>query len=362
MLTREKVFNIIVILLGLSFVWFFTSIFAYMVIAAVVALIAKPLKNIFQKIKIRKKPINDGIISAFILIIFLALMFASFYLILPILMSQADDLKKLNYNEIYNNIQLAIADFEAQLKSYGVISEDQNLTLLITNYFTAFSENIQVDTLVSSAINAASSVFIGFSTVLFMSFFFIKDERLFTRIILMFIPLEQKTEVSHVLLKIRLLLTRYFVGLLTEVVAMMILISLGGLIIGLKNAILIGVIGGFLNIIPYIGPLIGMVIGAILVTISSISLGVDATLPLVYGILTVFVVANLIDNFLLQPFIYSNSVKAHPLEIFIVIVVGGTLAGVTGMVLAIPLYTILRVVAKEFLGDQEFIKRMIKEI
>ncbi|MEK6617008.1 MAG: AI-2E family transporter, partial [Bacteroidota bacterium] len=65
-------------------------------------------------------------------------------------------------------------------------------------------------------------------------------------------------------------------------------------------------------------------------------------------ILIVFPIVNLTDAFLLQPLIYSSSVKAHPLEIFLVILVGATIGGIGGMILAVPSYTILRVFAKEF--------------
>ena len=149
---------------------------------------------------------------------------------------------------------------------------------------------------------------------------------------------------------------------MAEVGSMMILESIGGLILGLPNAILIGFIGGLLNVIPYIGPLIGAAMASILVIVSHASLGIDATLPLVYGILAVFAIANVIDNFLLQPIIYSNSVQAHPLEIFIVIIVGGSLYGPIGMILAIPVYTILRVIAKEFFHDQAFVHSVTKDL
>jgi len=179
---------------------------------------------------------------------------------------------------------------------------------------------------------------------------------------MLFVPPDKKENFSNILLKIRKLLSRYFVGLMTEVGSMMILESIGGLILGLPNAILIGFLGGLLNIIPYIGPLIGAAIASLLVIISNASMGMDATLPLVYGILAVFAISNLIDNFLLQPMIYSKSVQAHPLEIFIIIIVGGSLFGTAGMILAIPVYTIIRVIAKEFFQDQAFVHSVTKDL
>ena len=70
----------------------------------------------------------------------------------------------------------------------------------------------------------------------------------------------------------------------------------------------------------------------------------------------------LIDNFVFQPLIFSNSVKAHPLEIFIVIFSAGLLFGITAMLVAIPFYTIFRVMAKEFLHDFKFVQKLTRNI
>ena len=70
----------------------------------------------------------------------------------------------------------------------------------------------------------------------------------------------------------------------------------------------------------------------------------------------------MLDNFLLQPIIFSNSVNAHPLEIFLVILIAGTVAGISGMIFAIPFYTFIRIIAKEFLSQFEIVKSLTKNI
>ncbi len=179
---------------------------------------------------------------------------------------------------------------------------------------------------------------------------------------MLFVNDKNEERTHQILNKINRMLTRYFTGILIEVSSMMILISLGAWAVGLKNAILIGFIGGLMNLIPYIGPLIGASIATVLVTMTNIYLGIDHTAGLIGGILLVFLIANMIDNFLLQPIIYSNSVNAHPIEIFIVIIMGGTLGGPLGMIIAIPTYTIIRITVKEFFGDKIFIKKLMKDI
>jgi predicted PurR-regulated permease PerM len=71
---------------------------------------------------------------------------------------------------------------------------------------------------------------------------------------------------------------------------------------------------------------------------------------------------NLTDAFVVQPFIFSKRVKAHPIEIFLVVLVGGTIGNIEGMIVAVPLYTIVRIIAKEFLSKYRFVQRLTDEL
>ena len=75
-----------------------------------------------------------------------------------------------------------------------------------------------------------------------------------------------------------------------------------------------------------------------------------------------FVIVQAIDNFLIQPILFSKSVKSHPLEIFLTIIIGGLLFGIVGMITAVPLYTVLKVILKEFLSDNKIVKSITKDI
>lgn len=66
--------------------------------------------------------------------------------------------------------------------------------------------------------------------------------------------------------------------------------------------------------------------------------------------------------FFIQPYIFSKRVKAHPIEIFLVILIAGTIAGIAGMIIAVPVYTIARIVAKEFLSNHQFVKRLTDDL
>lgn len=203
----------------------------------------------------------------------------------------------------------------------------------------------------------------GIFSVIFISFFFLKDDTLFTKLIMVAIPDKYNEKVTKTLNNIKHFLSRYFIGMSIEVIAMATLETIGLKIIGVEGALLLGIIGGFCNIIPYLGPFIGGAIAVLISGTTLISAGAyDMLLLQSILVVVVFGVSNFIDNMVLQPLIYSQSVDAHPLEIFIVILVFGSIGGVVGMLLAIPGYTVIRVIAKEFLSNFEIIRKITSKM
>ena len=88
----------------------------------------------------------------------------------------------------------------------------------------------------------------------------------------------------------------------------------------------------------------------------------EVILPKTTYVMIGFMIGQLVDNFFSQPFIFSKSVKSHPLEIFLVIIIGGLLFGVIGMITAVPSYTALKVIMKEFLSENKIVKELTKNI
>lgn len=204
---------------------------------------------------------------------------------------------------------------------------------------------------------------VGFVSVLFISFFFLKDENLFENGILVFVPAKHHQATRNVISSSKTLLMRYFIGVMLELIGVMSMITIGLLIFGVQNALLIGFFGGIMNIIPYLGPILGSTIGFIIGVTATLAFGAyDDLLPVIAKLGGVFIVAQVIDNNILVPLIYSKSVKAHPLEIFFVIIMGGSLAGLIGMLLAIPVYTVLRVIAKEFFQQFKVVQKLTAKI
>jgi predicted PurR-regulated permease PerM len=127
---------------------------------------------------------------------------------------------------------------------------------------------------------------------------------------------------------------------------------------GNENSLLIGVFGGFFNIIPYIGPVMGMIFGLFITLTSNLDIEFALLLPMLLKVAGAFVIVQLIDNNLVGPYIISKSVQAHPLEIFLITLASAKIGGVTGMVIGVPVYTILRVIAREFFSNFKIVQRL----
>jgi predicted PurR-regulated permease PerM len=186
---------------------------------------------------------------------------------------------------------------------------------------------------------------------------------MFEDTLLLLVPEKHHDATRKVMSESKNLLMRYFIGVMLEVLGVMTIISLGLWILGVDNALLIGFFGGIMNIIPYIGPIIGAGIAITLgITGTLAAAAYNELLSIMAKLGGVLLIANFIDNNILVPMIYSKSVKAHPLEIFFVIIMGGSLAGLIGMLLAIPVYTVLRVIAKEFFQQFRVVQKLTAKI
>jgi predicted PurR-regulated permease PerM len=198
----------------------------------------------------------------------------------------------------------------------------------------------------------------------FITFFFLKEEKLFNQAVMFAFPQRYEEQVKRALSSIHRLLVRYFIGIFSDILCMMLMLTLGlTFIAGFSwhQAMFIGLLAGVLNMIPYVGPLVGYALGTVICLVTAVNDGVPL-LPFLLKMLAVFVTAQVVDASMLQPFIYSNSIKAHPLEIFLIILVAGSLGGILGMLIAIPTYTVLRVFAKEFFNNFRLVQKLTENI
>jgi predicted PurR-regulated permease PerM len=130
-------------------------------------------------------------------------------------------------------------------------------------------------------------------------------------------------------------------------------------IMGVQNALLIAIFAALINIVPYLGPMLGCTF-AVFITVSS-SLDLDfyqQTVPMLFKVCVLFGSMQFLNDWIIQPAIFSNRVAAHPLEIFIITLVGAKVGGIGGMILAIPTYTVIRIVAREFFNHIRIVRKI----
>lgn len=338
-------------------IWYFSGIVTYVIIATLLSLMGNPLVKRLNKIKFGKRKMPHGL-SATITLFTMILIIGLFVLIIvPLIIQQANVIASIDVNAVVNHYKGPMESLNNFLVQYNVISSGETIAMYLQTQITDLLDLTRFTNFFANLVTATGSVLMGTFIILFLTFYFLLEENLLKKFILILTPDEHVENIERVLHDSKILLVRYFHGILLEIVIMMTLESAGLLILGVPNAILIGFFGGLMNVIPYLGPIIGAALGVVLASLSELSMGnFDHLLLTIFTVAAVFAGANLIDNFVLQPQIYSRNVKAHPVEVFLVIIVGGQIAGVAGMILAIPTYTVVKVIAREFAQRMKLVK------
>ncbi|MBL57011.1 MAG: hypothetical protein CMP61_07490 [Flavobacteriales bacterium] len=334
--------------LGLVCVTFliFKSVLSYILISAVIALIARPLFSRIKKLNIGKLSISPGIASLSAILSIYAVVFGLIMIFVPAVVKEARIITEINPSDAVQAIQEPVKNIEQLLNTFT----DQPISL--QKYFTEKTSSIINISAVSSWINTftafTGNLFISFFAITFITFFFLKDSKIILKNIYAIIPFEFRDETDHVLSKVKTKLTRYFIGICIETLLVFTLNAIGLFAIGVENFLIIALFAGVINVIPFIGPLIGILFGSIILITTNYTLDWSTEImPMIGYICGVMIITQLLDNFIFQPLIFSNSVQAHPLEIFLVILIAGNIYGILGMMVAIPTYSVLRVIVKE---------------
>jgi len=345
------------ILLGIFLLGYFLyaiqSVIIYIIIAGILSLIARPIILFLR----RKLKFPNTIAVVFTMVLMLGLLTGLIAMFIPLITEQGKSLSLLEVDKLQENVQQIFNQTTTYLSSKGidVLGELQNV-----DFASQFKE---IPNLLNYVLGAVGSLSVGLFSVLFISFFFMKDSQLLKKGVLAIIPNGTEGRFSKSLETINDLLSRYFIGLLFQITILFILYTIILLIFNIDNAIVIAFLCALLNLIPYIGPMIGAIIMFVLSMISNIGLDFQTEiLSTSLWILFWYLIAQLVDNFASQPLIFSKTTKSHPLEIFLVIIIGGLLFGIVGMITAIPMYTALKVILKEFLSDNKIVKSLTKDI
>lgn len=353
-----------------AILWYFRSVLAYILIAVVVSLIAKPLMGVLQKIQIKGKKIPDWLLAAFSITTVLAVLISILASVIPIVSGIVKDISMVNIEGAAKGIAIPLAEFNGFLRNiFPQLGNDFRIEVTILNELQKIFNVSMFSSVLGSAASFVTNLAIGLFSVVFIGFFFIKDNGLFTEIVCAVVPDRHEKTTEKAISDIGYLLSRYFIGVTFEMIGVALINFLGLMFIarmGFNASLGIAVLTGILNVIPYVGPFIGIVLGttlSILLKYTSLSpIGLDVNFWVFVAILiAILYFTQLVDNFVYQPLIYSTSIKSKPLEIFIVLLIAGNIGGPLSLIIAIPCYTVVRVIAFRFFSHIKAIKRLIPD-
>ena len=401
-------------------IYYFSDIVTYILIAWVISMIGAPV------VVFLRKYLGKNLAAIITLGLFVFASILLFWIFIPPLVNQVENLSKVDYNKVVTALEEPILDWEEWLIKKKLMIEPDTTQSSVTqtlspyendevvhtitidstltgdsvlagkilkinislnnniekqpfeaqptedseDFFTILKSKIntyinpeKIQQMLGESINAFGDIMVGLFSIFFIGFFFLREQGLFDKILTSLVPTRYEHQTRQAVDETSRLLIRYFIGILIQVTIITFIVSLSLTLLGVKNALLIGFFAGIMNVIPYIGPMIAAGIGVMITLSSNMELSFyEEMVPLLTKVLIVFLVTRLIDDIILQPNIFSKSVKAHPLEIFIIVLVGAKIGGILGMVLAIPFYTAFRVIGKVFLSEFKVIQQLTKHM
>ncbi len=353
---------IISIIIGCILLWYFRAIVFFIILSIILSLVARPIFDFFRGKHHKKIKLSRSLSALATVLLIWSIIISILSFTVPFIIEEIQFLSTADYYLLIDKFDNTTASLLLPLKDTFIT--DTGLPMIkdqVNEFFRSTFSLSKIQEVLSSFIEFVGNTFIAMFSISFITFFFLKEESLLLESIKLIVPEVYYVGVDHMLWSINRLLRRYFTGIIIQITLISILVTIGLMIIGLefRHALIIGLFSGFINIIPYLGPLIGASFGIIVSMVVYLQTAAPPPLLIFFGaIIILYIIVQLLDNILFQPMIFSTSVKAHPLEIFLVIIMAGYLAGMPGMFLAIPIFTIIRVVAKEFFSKYNLVRKL----
>ncbi len=323
-----KVFLLVAsLLLALWLISLLGGVFILLLLAILATFLLSPIVEAMETRGIRR---IYGILIIYLAIIVVIL--GLLKTLLPPLLAQIWNLKNaIDSPDFSHRLQAIQSELQRKFSfiNFGNVSTKVNeiLVQLASRWF--------------SILTSAGSVLMMLVIVPFVTFFFLKDGDRIVRGLIEYVPNRYFEMTLNVVHKIGIQLGRYIRAWFTEAAIVGALSILGLLILGVKYAVIIGVVAGIANLIPYLGPVVGAVPAII------VSLVQTGNFSMILPILVLFIAIRIVDDIIVVPTVYSRGAEMHPLTVVLLILVAAEVGGILGMVLAMPLYTVVRVIAKE---------------
>ena len=305
----------------------FQELFLLLVMSAVLTVVLKPLVD-----KVESKGMSRTLAILSIYVLFGAFVVLGLITIYPIVVAQVIDISsRLDQQHLVPMLK----KFSASLSQQVPFMKADEITVRINTMLSDMSRSME--TLLTSALSMAMSLII----VPFITFFLLLDYYAMQKNLVENIPNKYFEMTLNLLQKLEEQVSKYIQGTCIESIVVALLYIIAYYIMGVNYAIVLGIVGGIMNIIPFAGPFIGAV-PVLIVTM--IQFG---DLSMLIPIIISTVVVQQLDQIFVQPTVFSKILDIHPLTMFLVILIGGQVLGVLGMVLSIPIYTIITVTARE---------------
>ncbi|MGV8945354.1 MAG: AI-2E family transporter [Lutibacter sp.] len=341
------------VLLLLYFLYRIQSVITYIAISVIIALVGSPIIHFLK----RRLKFPNALAVITTMLFFLGILTGIISMFIPLIIKQGENLSLLNIDQLQTNIEELLNQVNDyfSLHHIDILKEIKNVDL--------FKNLKAIPDLLNAIIGTIGNLSVGLFSVIFITFFLMKDSKIMENSLFVLVNDKSEPKLRVALTTINNLLSRYFIGLMLQILIIFIIYFIVLAIFGIENALVIAFLCALLNLIPYIGPLIGGVLLMFLTMSDNLGQNFQTEiLPTTIYVMIGYVFAQIIDNNISVPIIFSKSVKSHPLEIFLVIIIGGILFGITGMIVAVPMYTAIKVILKAFLADNKIVKMMTKDL
>jgi predicted PurR-regulated permease PerM len=274
---------------------------------------------------------------------------------------EATMISQIDTQKLTDHFHTQLVWLQNSMIQYGIINKGSTLESSLKDMILMLLDFNIFSNVLSTIISFTGSFFFNTFSILFLSFFFLYDNRMMPRLLFLLIPEKYEEQTRNVMIRSKKLLSRYFIGIIVQVLANILTYTLALLIIGVNGALVIAFFAGIIIIIPYLGGIIAVITGVLLGLTGLISTGnYDQIGIMAVKIIVAMLLVQLIDNNVFQPFIQGKSVKAHPVEIFLVVIAAASIGGIPAMIIAVPAYGFLKIVATEFLSNFRLVKVMKK--
>jgi predicted PurR-regulated permease PerM len=350
---KNKLFFIILIICVVGFLaWYFSQILICILIAGIISIIGYPLVELFNRIHFKKIKLPHMLSVFLTLIIILAIVLGLLSFFIPLVIKETRMVASIDGQKLVDYYRPQVLWLQNTLLQYGIITKGGTLESLLKDNINHFFDFSIFSNILARVISFTGTLLFYVFSILFLSFCFLLDVMMLPRFILMLIPRKYEEQVKHIMLRSKAVLSRYFIGLVINVLVMIASYAISLSIVGVRGALVIAFFAGIVNIIPYIGPLIAVGTGIVLGVTGVISNGLyGATGTTILKVILAMLVVILLDNIVYGPLIQGRSLKVHPVEIFLVIIAAGSIGGIPAMIIAVPSYAFFRIVGEEFFSQ-----------